>query len=249
MSDLSALQDRLGYRFENEGLLRLALTHPSVVREQNSSVEHNQRLEFLGDAVLQLVLTSVLYSRFPRYGEGPLTKARAFLVNRKSLAEHSGKLGLGEHLILSRGEELNGGRERPSTLADAFEALLGAIFLDTGFESATQFITQRFDFVFDELEALPAMENPKGDLQEILQANLPEPPKYRLISVTGPDHEKNFECAVYHSHGELGRGTGKSKKEAESRAAMDALSKLNSSPGAESISASGETGENTASTS
>ena len=223
MSDLDTLQTRLSYRFQNEFLLRLALTHPSVVRDQASEVEHNQRLEFLGDAVLQLILTRVLYEKFPAYGEGPLTKARAFLVNRKSLAEQSRELGLGEHLILSRGEEINGGRERASTLADAFESVIGAVFLDGGFEASAQFIEGQFETVLAELDPLPTLENPKGELQEILQAHSPEPPKYRLITVTGPEHDKSFECGVYSRQNELGRGIGKSKKEAESQAALDAL--------------------------
>ena len=208
----------------------MSLTHPSVVRDQSNEVEHNQRLEFLGDAVLQLVLTRVLYEKFPGYGEGPLTKARAFLVNRKSLAEQSRELGLGEHLILSRGEDLNGGRERPSTLADAFESLIGAVFLDGGYEAATQFIGRQFEKVLAKLEPLPTLDNPKGELQEILQASSPDPPKYRLISVAGPEHDKSFECGVYHRQTELGCGKGKSKKEAESRAALDALGKLDKAP-------------------
>src|SRR5512136_180459 len=119
------LQGRLGYLFRDLALLQLALTHPSVAHEQGAPLQTNQRLEFLGDAVLQLVLTQELYERFPGFGEGPLTKARAKLVNRRSLAERARHLGLGQHLIISRGEELSGGRERISALADAFEALLG----------------------------------------------------------------------------------------------------------------------------
>src|SRR5712671_4666714 len=127
MSDLAALQTRLGCQFHDEALLRLALTHPSVAHEQSAQLQHNQRLEFLGDAVLQLVLTRELYEKFPDVGEGPLTKARAQMVNRRTLAEQGRHLALGEHLVMSRGEELNRGRERPSALADAFEALLGSI--------------------------------------------------------------------------------------------------------------------------
>src|SRR4029077_12201082 len=123
-----------GYTFHNVTLLKLALTHPSVAHEQGEPMETNQRLEFLGDAVLQLVLTHELYDKFPEFDEGPLTKARAKLVNRRQLAEHGRELGLGEYLSVSRGEELHGGRERPSALADAYEALLGAVFLDGGFE-------------------------------------------------------------------------------------------------------------------
>src|ERR1700690_851457 len=139
MSDLAAFQDRLGYKFRDENLLRLALTHPSVAHESGVATAHNQRVEFLGDAVLQLVLTRELYEKFPASDEGPLTKARAKLVNRRTLAEHARVLGLGAHLILSRGEEMHGGRERASALADTYEALLGAVFLDSGFEAARVF--------------------------------------------------------------------------------------------------------------
>lgn len=216
----------MGFFFRDVSLLRLALTHPSVAHEQGTVVQHNQRLEFLGDAVLQLVLTRVLYERFADFGEGPLTKARAQLVNRRSLAEHGRRIGLGEFLVLSRGEELNRGRERPSTLADAFEALLGAIFLDSGFEEADKFILSQFSDVFNELGVIPNLDNPKGELQEILQSKSPEPPHYQLVSVRGPDHDRIFECAVFYRGEELGRGTGKSKKEAESLAALNALNTL-----------------------
>lgn len=216
----------MGYAFRDEGLLRLALTHPSVAHEQGAAIQHNQRLEFLGDAVLQLILTRELYQKFPDVGEGPLTKARAQMVNRRTLAEQGRSLVLGEHLILSRGEELNRGRERPSALADAFEALLGAIFLDGGFDASQAFILEHFRRHFGELEAIPNLENPKGELQEMLQAKSPEPVQYELASVSGPDHDRIFECAVYYRGEELGRGTGKSKKEAESRAALKALLNL-----------------------
>src|ERR1700704_4936387 len=144
MAQYDELQNRLGYVFRDAALLHLALTHPSVAHEQGAPVQTNQRLEFLGDAVLQLALTRVLYEKFPAFGEGPLTKARAKLVNRRTLAEHARHLGLGSHLILSRGEELHGGRERLSALADTFEALLGAIFLDGGFDAACEFILREF---------------------------------------------------------------------------------------------------------
>jgi ribonuclease-3 len=223
VGDLRTLQDRIGYTFRDEELLRLALTHPSVAHEQGANVQHNQRLEFLGDAVLQVVLTTELYEKFPAMGEGPLTKARAQMVNRRALASQGRRLGLGDQLILSRGEESSGGRERSSALADAFEALLGAIFLDAGFETARDFILRQFREEFGELEVIPNLDNPKGELQELLQANSTEAPQYRLESVAGPDHDRVFETAVYHQGVELGRGSGKSKKEAESRAALAAL--------------------------
>jgi ribonuclease-3 len=220
------LQKRLGYSFRDPGLLRLALTHPSVAHEQSAPIQTNQRLEFLGDAVLQLVLTRELYQKFPGFGEGPLTKARAQLVNRRSLADQARQLGLGGHLILSRGEENSGGRERLSALADTFEALLGAIFLDGGFEAAREFILGQFVTSFGELSDIPTLINPKGELQEFLQASSSEAPRYHIVSATGPDHDRIFECTVHHGGAELARGQGKSKKAAESEAALAALAKL-----------------------
>ena len=226
MSDLAALQQRLGYTFRNESLLQLALTHPSVAHEQGTPVQHNQRLEFLGDAVLQLALTRELYERFPAFDEGPLTKARARLVNRRSLGTHGRTLGLGAHLVLSRGEESHGGRERSSALADACESVIGAIFLDGGYDAAREFILREFGAGLDELSVIPTLENPKGELQEFLQARSPEAPKYHVVSASGPDHDRVFECTVHHGGVELARGTGKSKKDAESEAALAALKKL-----------------------
>src|SRR4051794_32093362 len=153
--DPAELETRIGYVFRDRSLLKLALTHPSVAHEQGQPVQTNQRLEFLGDAVLQLVLTRELYEKFPGFDEGPLTKARAKLVNRRSLAEQARKLGLGTYLIVSRGEELHGGRERLGGLADTFEALLGAIFLDGGFEAARNFILRQFEEAFGGLTVLP----------------------------------------------------------------------------------------------
>ena len=226
MTDLAALQSRLGYTFQDEKLLRVALTHPSVAHEQGVPIEHNQRLEFLGDAVLQLVITHELYEKFPAFNEGPLTKARAKLVNRRTLAVHGREVGLGASLILSRGEEIHGGRERPSALADAYEALVGAIFLDGGFDVARNFILREFAAAFGGLSVIPIMENPKGELQELLQARSSEAPQYHVVSSSGPDHDRVFECTVHHGGLELARGAGKSKKAAESEAALAALKKL-----------------------
>jgi len=202
------------------------LTHPSIAHEAPGVTPHNQRLEFLGDAVLSLVLTQELYEKFVTVSEGPLTKARAQMVNRRTLAEQAQRLGIGQHLILSRGEEINGGRQRRSALADAFEALLGAIFLDGGFEAAREFILRRFRDSFGELTSIPSLDNPKGDLQEALQEHSSEAPRYEVASATGPDHDRVFECVVFHGAAELGRGTGKSKKAAESQAAGAALQNI-----------------------
>jgi ribonuclease-3 len=220
------LQERLGYTFRDPALLQLALTHPSVAHEQGAAIQTNQRLEFLGDAVLQLVLTRELYEKFPAFGEGPLTKARAKLVNRRTLAERARNLGLGGHLIVSRGEEMHGGRERPSALADTYEALLGAVMLDGGFDAARDFILRQFQAGFGGLSAIPTIENPKGELQELLQARSTEAPQYHVASASGPDHDRIFECTVHHGGVELARGRGKSKKAAESEAALAALVRL-----------------------
>ena len=228
MSTLVELQQRLGYHFRDESLLRLALTHPSVAHENAVASPHNQRLEFLGDSLLGLVLSQALYQKTPGADEGALTQSRAKLVNARSLSGHGRALDLGSHLILSRGEEHTGGRERPSALADAFEALLGAVFLDGGFEAARAVILREFSLKIGESGGMTGIENPKGELQELLQATSPEPPRYEVKSSTGPDHNRNFECAVHHHGEELGRGFGRSKKLAESSAALAALQRLRS---------------------
>jgi ribonuclease-3 len=226
VSDLNALQAEIQYQFRDLDLLRLALTHPSVAHEQGRTVRHNQRLEFLGDAVLGLALTRELYEKFPNVSEGPLTKARAQMINRRTLAEQARQIGLRDQLILGRGEEANLGRNRASALADAFEALIGAIFLDGGFDEARAFVLRSFRRAFGELTSIPTLENPKGELQELLQGQSPEAPEYQLVCTSGPDHDREFECVVTHGGVELGRGAGKSKKAAQSEAATAALKKL-----------------------
>lgn len=224
----------MGHEFRDVGLLREALTHPSLAYDGASRAGHNQRLEFLGDAVLQLVLTQALFERFSSLDEGPLTKARAQLVNKVTLAARARALGLGAHLLLSRGEEQSGGRDKQSALADAFEALVGAVFLDGGYGEASSFVSRCYHDSFGELTDLPNLDNPKGELQELLQAGSAEPPSYEIISITGPDHDREFECAVHHRHRHLGTGRGKSKKAAESAAALAALATLRHTPANES---------------
>jgi len=226
VADLAELQNRLGYHFRDESILRLALTHPSVAHEASTPTPHNQRLEFLGDSVLGLILSQQLYEKFPEADEGLLTKSRARLVNATTLATHGRALNLGAHLVLSRGEENTGGRERASALADAFEALLGAIFLDGGLDAAREFVLREFAADFSELAEPAGIDNPKGELQELLQSKSPSAPEYQFISASGPDHDRDFECAVLHDGAELARGRGKSKKAAESDAALAALQKL-----------------------
>lgn len=226
------LEAALGYHFRDASLLTLALTHPSLAQEGSGSQNHNQRLEFLGDAVIQLVVTGELYNRFPHLGEGPLTQARAQLVNRASLAGQARRLDLGRRVLLSRGEDASGGRTRNSTLADAFEAVVGAIHLDGGFEAARTVVLRLFQEGGADLVEPPNLDNPKGELQEFLQASSPEAPRYELVSSEGPDHDRVFRCAVLHNGVELARGEGRSKKAAESHAALIALRKLQGAGGA-----------------
>src|ERR1035441_9132960 len=226
VSDFNALQTRIEYQFQDISLLRLALTHPSVAHEGDRASQHNQRLEFLGDTELGLVLTRELYDKFPAVSEGPLTKARAQMINRRTLADQARRIGLQNYLILSRGEEANCGRGRASALADGFEALIGAIFLDGGFAAAQAFVLHSFHEAFGELTSIPTLDNPKGELQETLQAASPQSPQYEVVCVTGPEHDRLFECVVRHDGKDLGRGSGKSKKDAESQAALAALQKL-----------------------
>lgn len=237
MASLAELQLRFGYSFRDESLLRLALTHPSVAYEAGSPAAHNQRLEFLGDSVLGLALSRRLYEKFPQADEGRLTKSRARLVNAASLAAHARGLDLGAHLVLSRGEENTGGRERSSALVDAFEAVLGAIYLDGGFEAARDFILREFDADLVGLALPDGVENPKGELQELLQAKSSEAPVYQLISAEGPDHDRQFVCSVLHGGAELARGSGKSKKTAESDAALAALKELQKTAAADPAAA------------
>ncbi len=226
MTSVANLEAELGYRFRDGALLRLALTHPSLAHELGGGQQHNQRLEFLGDAVLQLVITTWLYEQFPDLGEGPLTQARAQMVNRTMLAQQGARLDLGSYLVLSRGEETSGGRARSSTIADAFEAVIGAVYLDSDYPTAGGVVLNLYREVLGELEVLPNLSNPKGELQELLQSTSPEPPRYELKSSSGPDHNRSFECAVSHLGAELGRGFGRSKKTAESAAAQAAMDRL-----------------------
>jgi ribonuclease III, bacterial len=220
---MHALEKRLSYRFRKIGLLEEALTHPSVGHEKQRHHKDNQRLEFLGDAVLQLVTTEYLYSHFPNEREGRLTKLRARLVSRDALKAHAQALDLGRHLLLGRGEEASGGRQRTSTLADAFEAVIGAIYLDSDFATAREFILRELQTALAQVLDKPVDVNPKGQLQETLQSIRMEGPLYEVISATGPEHAKVFVVEVRWGAVCLGRGSGHSKQAAEIEAARDAL--------------------------
>lgn len=220
---MKSLENRIGYKFRNSLLLAEALTHPSLAYETQRPHFDNQRLEYLGDAVLQLVLTEHLYHQFPQFTEGNLTKLRSRLVSRPALQAYANRFDLGDYLLMGKGEEASGGRNRPSTLADAFESLVGAIYLDGGLEAAKAFIMRQCREALLEIHDAPDEINPKGQLQEILQAISPISPTYRIISEEGPDHCKQFRSKVFWEALELGDGSGNSKKEAEINAASNAL--------------------------
>ena len=220
---MNPLETRIGYKFRNPLLLAEALTHPSLGHETQRHHFDNQRLEFLGDAVLQLVITEELFARFSREAEGHLTKLRSRLVSREALRHHAAKIELGRYLMMGRGEEASGGRERNSTLADAFEALIGAIYLDSDFETVRRFILAEAADELARLDAEPTDVNPKGNLQELLQAISPRSPVYETISESGPEHDKTFVVRALWEGAMLGEGTGRSKKQAEIAAAADAM--------------------------
>jgi ribonuclease III len=202
---------------------RSANPHPSLGHEAQHYHFDYQRLEFLGDAVLQLVITEYLFCHFQAEAEGQLTKLRSRLVSRDALRTHAAALDLGRYILLGRGEEASGGRERTSTLADAFEALIGALYLDGGLEVAKNFILTQTRGDLAKLAEEPVDFNPKGDLQELLQSISPRSPLYELVSQSGPEHEKTFVSEVVWEGIVLGEGTGRSKKQAETAAALEAL--------------------------
>ncbi len=220
---MTPLEERIEYKFRNSLLLAEALTHPSLAHEAQRYHFDYQRLEFLGDAVLQLVITQYLFSHFQTEAEGQLTKLRSRLVSRDALRAHAAALDLGRYILMGRGEEASGGRERTSTLADTFEALIGALYLDGGLDVAKNFILTQTRADLAKLAEEPVDFNPKGDLQELLQSISPRSPGYELVSQSGPEHEKTFVSEVVWEGVVLGQGTGRSKKQAETAAALEAL--------------------------
>ena len=222
---MNPLEQRLKYKFRNPLLLAEALTHPSLGHETQRHHFDNQRLEFLGDAVLQLIFTEWLFDHFPRFSEGQLTKMRSRLVSRDGLKMHAERLNLGKHLMMGRGEEASGGRERVSSLADAYEALIGAIYLDSDYVTVRRIVLTEAREDLEALDVDPPDANPKGRLQEILQAISPISPSYPIVSAEGPEHQKRFVARVTWNGMELGEGRGRSKKDAETAAAKDALDK------------------------
>ncbi len=231
------LVERLGYEFQNPGLLERALTHSSAVPELRSArgeeisftgsvVQDNERLEFLGDAVLELLTSEYLLANFPEWTEGQLSKSRARIVNAHSLETAARRLGIGEHLRLGRGEEKTGGREKPALLADAFEAVVAAMYLDGGLGPVRILLTRTvFVQALEDGERI-AESDRKSALQEFLQGQGDVPAEYRLAGESGPDHQKTFLVEVWIKGERMASAEGSTKKEAEQKAARSALEKL-----------------------
>ena len=227
MADLAALQQTLGISFNDLSLLEQSLTHSSYINENPGlSLTSNERLEFLGDAVLGLAVAEKLYQDFPHFTEGEMTKLRATLVRRDSLARVARAIRLGEYLYLGKGEEASGGRHKPANLAAALEAVIAAIFLDQGSATARDFILRFADAELPKVVSQGIGEDYKSELQELIQARQQITPTYQVIAATGPDHDRTFIVEVKLGEAVLGRGSGKSKKAAETEAARSALKQL-----------------------
>lgn len=210
----------------NLSFYQTAFTHRSLLNERKNIKESNERLEFLGDSVLSFIISSFLYQEKPKDKEGDLTNLRAYIVKTESLAKIANNLQLGQLLQLSKGEEMSGGRSSPQILANTYEAFLGAIFLDLGIEAASKFVSQTLLPIYEEEIKKGAPRDPKSELQEIVQSKFQVSPRYKILETLGPDHTKQFSIGVFLNGGQIGRGKGSSKQQAEEEAAKEALTKL-----------------------
>lgn len=228
---LKLLEKALGYSFRRRSHLRRALTHRSYANEMRlKATEHNERYEYLGDAVLELAVSHLLMEYFPDHPEGELSKLRAAVVNETQLAELARELHLGDYLYLGKGEEQTGGRDKPSLLSDALEAVLGAIYMDRGFKKSFEVIKRNYRNIFKNVEQGNFIQDFKTRLQEESQGRFRTVPRYRLMRESGPDHSKTFEVHLYIEDTLYGAGRGASKKAAEQDAARQALDKLAAPP-------------------
>jgi ribonuclease III len=224
--DLARLEQITGLKFHNRKLFQQAFTHTSFTHEKKATGVHpdNERLEFLGDAVLELAVSEYLFQQYPKMSEGDLTRTRARVVCEASLASFAKELGFGEHVRLGKGEEMTGGRSRPSLLADVFEAFIGALFLDSGLEQVKKFL-ERVVFPKVNSDWLKNMLDAKSQLQEVVQQGRLGTLEYRIVETKGPAHDRHFVVEVCLDQKPIGKGTGRSKKEAEQRAASEALAR------------------------
>lgn len=224
MSRYEDLIKKIGIKFKDESILDNAFIHRSYLNEHKKErIESNERLEFLGDAVLELISTQYLFNKHPDKTEGELTNLRSALVQGRHLAEISKELNLGEYLYLSKGEEASGGKTKNYILANVMEAVIGAIYLDKGFDEASKFVNEFILSRLDEIIEKNLFADPKSTLQELIQEKLEITPTYEIISEEGPDHDKEFEAGVYFDEKLIAKGKGSSKQKAESEAAENAL--------------------------
>ena len=224
MEQIKEFQEKIGYQFQQEGLLRQALMHSSYANEHRmKKLSDNERLEFLGDAVLEIVTSDFLYHEHTDVPEGELTRVRASIVCEQTLAFCTRALNLGDYLFLGKGEDQTGGRKRKSILSDAFEAIIGAIYLDGGFANAKEFV---LNFILNDIEHKQLFYDSKTILQEMVQAKYKETLVYELLKEEGPDHNKSFEVCVKIGDEEIGRGLGRTKKAAEQVAAYHGICKI-----------------------
>lgn len=225
--NIPAIEAKLGYTFQDSSLLILAFVHRSYINENRSITQHNERLEFLGDAVLGMIISDYLYRFLPTTAEGQLSYLRSRLVEAASCVNYMQSLNIASFVLLGKGEKMNDGRGRDSILADLFEAIMGAIYLDGGLEAAKQFLFRNFTSHIDAILKTP-LRNWKALLQDLCQKKFQQTPVYQVLQATGPDHSKIFEISVLINQKEVGRGKGASKKEAQQAAAADAISQFNS---------------------
>lgn len=220
---MMGFETQIDYKFNDKSLLSLALTHSSYANENKKSNGYNERLEFLGDSVLSIIVSKYLFENFPKMPEGELSKTRAALVCEKSLAGFAREINLGSVLLLGKGEALNGGGDRDSILADAFEALIAALYLDGGIDVARKFVLEFISKQMEERKTTSVFVDYKTELQEIIQQNKEEKVSYVVVNESGPAHNKSFTVEVHLNSNVIGRGIGKSKKLAEQMAAKEAL--------------------------
>lgn len=216
---MTDFEQKIGYEFKDKSLLLRALTHSSYANEKGTGLD-NERLEFLGDSVLGFITAEYLFEHYKNKQEGELTKKRAYAVCEKTLFGYAEKIGLGDMILLGKGEEHTGGRQRPSIVSDAFEAVIAAIYLDGGIEETKKFV---LPFIELSSEEQPVFKDYKSTLQEVLQQNPTEKFEYVVVGETGPDHNKEFVVEIHMNSNVIGRGVGKSKKKAEQEAAKSAL--------------------------
>ena len=228
--DLGSLQNQIGYTFQNISLLNKSLTHKSYVNENSESLKDNERFEFLGDSVLDLIVSDYLLKEFPDFSEGILSKIRAAVVNESCLAELARQIDLGKYLLFGKGEEASGGREKNSLLANAYEALAGAVYFDSNLETAKNVYLPVLSREIAKYAETDRFRDYKSELQEYTQTHFNCIPNYTIVDERGPAHDKEFEVVVRIQESIRGRGTGKSKKESEQAAAKSALESFNLTP-------------------